>query len=478
MPYCQIDGAANMDIKCMLGRIACLLLAIPLAQSFDTEKLWGQDSAKPSSIVVDDASRLNNTPVSEVLKLASDPQAAETQLRELLSRARKDHLKVSIAGARHSMGGHTIYPGGIVLDMLPFNRLELDTSRAILHAGSGARWADVIPYLDAKGFSVAVMQSFNDFSVGGSISVNCHGWQSNRPPIDSTVESFRLMTADGEIVRCSRRENSELFSLVLGGYGLFGVILDVDLHVVPNERYRQEMETVPEGKLPSQIASKLQDDQIKMIYGRLCVVPGERTFLRESILVDYRLANFHDGTIPPLKPLENEEARRKIYRDQIGNQAAKELRWKLERSAGELATGQYYSRNQLLNENTVVFQEQDPNRTDILQEYFIPPEQFNRFLELARAIIPKHNGELLNVTVRTVRQDKDSFLHYAEQNVLALVMAFSENRTTEADQRMEPMTQALIDAAIECNGRYYLPYRLHATPAEFQRAYPMAARFF
>ena len=45
------------------------------------------------------------------------------------------------------------------------------------------------------------------------------------------------MKADGIIVRCSRNENAELFSLALGGYGLFGVILDVDLQVVPNERY-------------------------------------------------------------------------------------------------------------------------------------------------------------------------------------------------------------------------------------------------
>ena len=84
------------------------------------------------------------------------------------------------------------------------------------------------------------MQSNNAFSVGGSLSVNCHGWQFDRPPIASTVESFRLMQADGTIVRCSRKENQELFSLALGGYGLFGIILDAELRVVPNERYRLE----------------------------------------------------------------------------------------------------------------------------------------------------------------------------------------------------------------------------------------------
>jgi hypothetical protein len=67
-----------------------------------------------------------------------------------------------------------------------------------------------------------------------------HAGQFNRPPIDSTVESFRLMLAVGKIVKCGRKENHELFSLVLGGYGLFGIILDADLRVVPNEKYRTE----------------------------------------------------------------------------------------------------------------------------------------------------------------------------------------------------------------------------------------------
>jgi FAD/FMN-containing dehydrogenase len=43
---------------------------------------------------------------------------------------------------------------------------------------------------------------------------------------------------------------------------------------------------------------------------------------------------------------------------------------------------------------------------------------------------------------------------------------------------MEKFTQAMIDAALDCGGRYYLPYRLHATPEQFRRAYPRADEFF
>jgi hypothetical protein len=194
---------------------------------------------------VDDVSRLKPTRVAEVWSVPAEPSAAESQLHELFRHAREKGLRVAIAGARHSMGGHTIYPDGITIDMLPFRRMELDADRRIFDVGAGARWSEIIPYLDIRGFSVAVMQSNDDFSVGGSIRVNCDGWQHDHQPIASTVESLRLMKADSSIAVCSRAENTELFSLVVGGYGLFGIILDSQLRVVPNERCRPESEVLP-----------------------------------------------------------------------------------------------------------------------------------------------------------------------------------------------------------------------------------------
>ncbi|HTU94110.1 MAG TPA: FAD-binding oxidoreductase [Gemmataceae bacterium] len=428
---------------------------------------------------VDDASRLNRTLVAEVWSIPAEPDAAETQLRELLQRAQTKRLSVSIAGARHSMGGHTISPNGIVLDMLPFHHLELNADRRILRAGAGARWSEVIPYLDARGFSVAVMQSNNNFSVGGSISVNCHGWQHNCPPIASTVESLRLMKTDGVIVRCSRDKNVELFSLVLGGYGLFGVILDVDLRVVPNERYRPEFEALPAENYASRFAEKVNGaPDIGMAYGRLCIVPGEEMFLREAVLTVFRRAPCRKEEIPVLQSPGYRSLRRQLHRAQIDSNAGKELRWKAEKTLSSLIAKNYYSRNQLLNEETEVYREQNSDRTDILHEYFLPPQRMAAFLERARAIIPKHHGDLLNVTVRNVREDKDTFLRYADREMFAFVMLFSQLRTPDAERRMEAMTQELIDAALELEGRFYLPYRLHATAAQLHKAYPQARSFF
>ena len=66
-------------------------------------------------------------------------------------------------------------------------------------------------------------------SLAGALSCNAHGRGLTLGPISQQVESFDLMDHTGEIRRCSRSENSELFRLAIGGYGLFGVISRITL---------------------------------------------------------------------------------------------------------------------------------------------------------------------------------------------------------------------------------------------------------
>lgn len=435
----------------------------------------GDDRTATPPGFVDDASRMNQTRIAEVWEVPPNGGDAERQLAALLKRARRDGLKVSIAGARHSMGGHTIFPGGIAVDMLPFHRMSLDETTNILHVQAGARWSEIIPFLDRRGLSVAVMQSNNSFSVGGSISVNCHGWQHGNPPIASTVESFRLMKADGTIVRCSRKENRELFSLALGGYGLFGVILDADLRVVPNKRYRSEQFVVPVNE-----SLQTYDDTLRripnatMVYARMNI--ARERFLQDVVLTVY--VRDESGGIPPLAERRNQGLRRTVFRGSADSDYGKRLRWFAETRLQPLLAKRFVSRNQLLNEGVEVFQDRSDKTTDILHEYFVPRTGIAGFVDDVRRIVPAHDGDLLNVTVRSVNRDDDTFLRYADGHVFALVMLFSQERTPAGESRMQAMTREMIDAVLTRGGRYYLPYRLHATPRQFHRAYPQAGRFF
>jgi len=462
-------------VSCLLA--AAAFLARPMMHLISTAR---RDMNKPEPLAAgftDDASRMNRTKVAEVVPVAGNREAAEKQLVALLQRARAEKLRVSIAGTRHSMGGHTIYPGGLVIDMLPFNHMDLDEQSGILHVQAGARWSQIIPYLNQRGRSVAIMQSDNTFSVGGSISVNCHGWQYGRPPISSTVESFRLMQANGEIVQCSRTENQELFSLVLGGYGLFGIILDVDLRVVRNERYRLEQFVVPVDRALATFERQVeQKPEAVMVYARMGIVPDD--FLNEVILNVLIRDPAPDGANPDLTEPRMFALRRSLFRGSQGSDYGKELRWAAEAHIQPLLNDSHFSRNQLLNEGSEIFQNRSADSTDVLHEYFIPPRNIEPFVVDLRRIIPAYKGDLLNVTVRCIEKDDDTFLRYADQRLFSLVLLFSHSRTSEGDAQMEAMTQKLIDAALAAGGRYYLPYRLHATREQFRRAYPQADEFF
>lgn len=423
----------------------------------------------------DDASRLERTEILETVAVPEGSVEAELVLRQLLLRARDMNVPVAISGARHSMGGHTIHPDGIRIDTLGHDSLVFDPERRILAAGAGARWSEVIPLLASHGSSVAVMQSNNSFSIGGSLSVNCHGWPFDRPPIASSVESFRIMLASGEILRCSRTENSELFSLALGGYGLFGILLDVELRVVPDECVRLEQRIVPlEDSLASFHAMRESFDQPSLVYARLCIVP-DRLF--DEVILNM-FVPVPDATPPPLEAAGLEGLRRAIFRGSADSGYGKWLRWSAETRLAPHLAGKLLSRNQLLNEPVTVFENRSTDTTDILHEYFVPEERAGAFLERARTLVRGHGADLLNVTVREVQEDPDTFLRYADQELLAFVMLFTQSRTEEGEERMRRLTEELIEASLDCGGRYYLPYRLHARDEQFHRAYPMAREFF
>lgn len=431
----------------------------------------------PGAGQVDDASRQNRTPVAEVWPVPADAGEAERQLAELLRRAAREQLVVSIAGVRHSMGGHTIYTGGIAVDMRPFRAMHLDAGSRLLHVQAGATWAEVIPYLDQRGFSVGVMQSNNSFTVGGSLSVNCHGWQFGKPPIASTVESLRLMKADGAIVRCSRAENAELFSLALGGYGLFGIILDAELRVVPNARYELHQEVAAAEELLTTfdgIVAAHQD--VAMLYGRMNVTP--KALLKQVVVNAYYPASAADDALPTLHDPGMVTLRRNLFRGSAGSEYGKELRWEAETRWQPYAMERITSRNQLLNESTATFENRSGASTDILHEYFLPRAGVQAFLQAVRKEISRHDVDLLNVTVRQVETDHDAFLRYADQPMIAFVMLFQQSLDPHAEGQMQSLTERLIDAAIASGGRYYLPYRLHATPEQFHLAYPQADEFF
>jgi len=424
--------------------------------------------ARPD-LVLNDASGLNATRVRRHWRPLSRDASLHQQLRLELKAAAAAGRPVCVGGARHSMGGQSLAADGIAVT-LDRGSLEPDASRSTYLASAGARWRDVVPALDKIGFAPKVTQANNDFTVGGAFSVNVHGWAAPLGPMGSTVQAVRLMLADGEIVRCSPTVEPGLFRLAMGGYGLFGVILDLEVEMVRNTRLSPRFRRLPAQGFGPAFAAALHRPGVRMGYGRLSV--SRDRFLEEAIMVTYQ--EIPGDPLPLAKhdagPMD--ELTRRIYRAQTGSEAWKELRWLAETQLPPRLQGKPVSRNSLLDSPVSDLAERRPDRSDILHEYFLPPARLGAFLATCREIIPKSGAELLNVTLRYVGADPKSVMAFAPQARVAAVMSFSQKLSQAADQRMKPVTQALIDAALAQGGSFYLPYRLHARPDQLARAYP------
>ncbi len=424
-----------------------------------------------------DASRLDLTSVDSIVNVPTTKTEMINQLREIIQYSTLKHIPISIAGAKHSMGGHTMYPNGIILNMRPYKNMQLDTINNVLTIGSGALWEDAINYLDSFHKSVAVMQAFSSFSIGGSISVNGHGWQKTSPPISSSVVSFSLMNCKGEILNCSRTENKELFSLVLGGYGLFGIILDVKLKVVDNENLQFKLYKLKATEYLSYFKKYASDDKnVKLVFGRLNI--SEKNFLENATLDVFRTS-----TIAQQKKITKPnhtltEVKRLVFRNSVKSEYGKKLRWDLETAMGGFANNDCFSRNEILNDNVALIENKDTSSTDILHEYFIPERHFNEYIAALKNVLPSKSIDLLNITIRGVYKDTDSYMRYANENVFGFVFLFNQKKTAAQEVEMKRLTQQLAEMAVRMEGTYYLPYRLQIDKKTFRKSYPQSEGFF
>lgn len=448
---------------------------------------WGQESIAPGERLpvtppqaggdlLDDASHLSPTRVAKHLTFTQDRRDRLIEaVRRELSEAKAAGRPVVASAARHSMGGQSLQAGGSVLT-LDKGWLEPDQAAGTCRVSAGMRWSEVISRLDAIGFSPKVMQSNHDFGVASTFSVNAHGWPVPWSAFGSTVRSITMVLPDGGMVVCSRQENTELFNLAMGGYGLFGVIVELEMEIVPNRNLVPTFEHVAGEELGLRFTKALQSDQtIEMAYGRLDVaIDG---FFGRGLLITYRPAE-DQAEIPAASGsgiISHIAAG--VFRRQVGSDRVKNFRWMLESSISPALTSGIATRNSLMNEPVATLDDGDPGRTDILHEYFVAPERFADFVRICREVIPSSYQELLNITLRFVDTDRDSVLAYATVPRIAAVMLFSQEMSVRGEEDMARMTRALVERVTEIGGSYYLPYRPHPTIDQLRRAYPRVGDF-
>ncbi|WP_425262363.1 FAD-binding oxidoreductase [Paenibacillus pectinilyticus] len=421
-----------------------------------------------------DYSKLRPVKIARVI-----PSKEVAQLQEIVQDARAKGLKIAIAGSRHSQGGHTYYKDSIVLDMTPFNKvLAFDEKRKTITVQSGATWADVQRVINPYGLAVKTMQSQNIFTIGGSISVNAHGRDIRNGSLISTVESFRLLGADGTIRHVSRSENAELFPLVLGGYGLFGVILDVTLSLTDDEVYEMSSESMTTAAYTDYFLNHIKKNpDIHMHLARISVAPD--SFLTEMyatnyttrpdlLVADYNKLKLKDSYVLPLKFL---------FGLNRSFDWAKNTFWNLQRHF-LIGRSTILTRNNAMRSESDFMDYSSDTKNDLLQEYFVPVAHFEDFVNSMKAILQEEHLNLLNITVRYVNQDEEATLSYAKSDMFALVCLFNTPLNEAAQARMTQGIRRIVDQLRIVNGSYYLPYAPFPSIDQFQSLYPKAEAFF
>ncbi|MBM9578271.1 FAD-binding oxidoreductase [Leptospira sp. 201903070] len=414
--------------------------------------------------------------VTQINPIAVDQVVAPTNIGEIQDLVQKHPGPISIGGGRFSMGGQIATENALFIDTREFNRiLSFDPKTRLITVEPGITWRKLQEAIDPFDLSVQIKQTYSNFTVGGSLSVNAHGRYVGYGPIILSTRSIKVVLSDGKVVTASPKENSEIFYGCIGGYGGLGVIVEVTLELTENKRVKRFVKKLP--------------------------ITDYKKFFFENVRNDPK-AQFHNGDIYPpayenvnaVTWVETEEP--VTVQDKIV--PIKESYW-LENLIyfwlTELPYGKelreavldplYYRKDRIVWRNyeaSYDVQELEPPTrrisTYVLQEYFVPVEKFDEFYPLMRSILQKHDANVMNISIRHAKQDSGSYLAWGKKEVFSFVVYYKQRVYESAKKEVGIWTRELIDAVVSVGGAYYLPYQLHATVSQFEKAYPNSERFF
>ena len=421
-----------------------------------------------------------------------------------------------------SFSGHSIASQlGWEIDCKYLRQIHYEDN--LVRCGPGCLWSDLIKVLNAHGKSPRTMQSYCSFSVGGTLAVNAHGITTDYCFAESVVE-FRLarISRQGQVKVTVCRPNpakgkkslsGDLFSLALGGYGLFGLITEVVLKVADNvqlELDNMHLDVQPAANVHEDVASsefvRIHDntrnvnnahDEDSLGLGKVEIKLARLNTLnleKASFYVFRRSASSPTISDLPSEPRELSRMSRLLYKWAVP--LLKDLRYTKEESSGKAldwSIDDGSTRNQLLFESAVPLSRLynpivSKDDTFVLQEFFCPHSKFSQWIEAAKPIYKEieaqqkkfnHDLILLNTTIRYVELDDVTFLSYSRvpEGVFAFVLYYRMKRNEATEARLGDFHNRLAKVAVDLGGTFYLPYRKCYSLALLKTAYPRIQKF-
>ena len=104
--------------------------------------------------------------------------------------------------------------------------ISFDRLNGIIECESGVLLSEILEVIVQQGYFLYVTPGTKFISVGGAIASDVHGKNHHAEGCFSEyVISFSLLNENGEVLICSRTENTDKFWATIGGMGLTGIIL-------------------------------------------------------------------------------------------------------------------------------------------------------------------------------------------------------------------------------------------------------------
>lgn len=431
-------------------------------------------------ITVNDVhSQLNETNVQKIAK----PNTT-LDLQKLVKSSRATRDKISIVGARHAMGTQQFGTNTILIDLLGMDQvLNLDRESKIVEVQSGITWPKLITWLNknAPGLSIIQKQTGADeLTIGGALAANIHGRGLTHKPIIGDVESFTLINANGENVECSRNQNSELFKLVIGGYGLFGIIDTVKLRLMDRVKIQRVVEVTTIDKLMPSVNDRIGDG---FIYGDFQYMTDEKSdaFMRKGVFSCYK-------PVSAAVPVSTQQRRLDLEDwQQLYNLAHldKARAYQQYQDYYLSTNGQIYWSDlhqystYLKNQNRVLNEARGLKHSAslMISELYSPRDKFVEFMENTRKAALQNNMDIIYGTVRFIEKDDESFLPWADKSYACVIFNIEVMHTPKGIEKAINDFRILIDQSLNVGGNYFLTYHRWARKDQVEAAYPQFSHF-
>ena len=420
------------------------------------------------NLIVNDVTGLNPVSVWAINKPHS--------VADVVDAVTRTHGPVSVGGGHFSMGGQTASPGSLHLDMREMNQVILfSPMEKTIRVQAGIRWCDIQRFIDPHDLSIKIMQTYANFTVGGSLSVNVHGRYMGLGPVIMSVRWFKLVMADGAVVEVTPDSNRELFYSVIGGYGGLGVIVEVELVLADNVKVKRLAKKMSAKDYLEHFRAKVRHSP-DAIFHNADLYPPQ--YVRARSVTWMRT---DDAVTEPLR-LHQSGAGYALERYFVWAITETPLgKWRREYLIDPLLywRRKVHWRNFEASYDAAELEPASRTRsTYVLQEYFVPVEKFDEFVPKLAEILQRFRVNALNVSVRHAQADPGAVMAWARGDTFAFVLYYKQRTRDNAKNRVAVWTRELIDAAVSVGGCYYLPYQPHATPEQFHAAYPRAKELF